>query len=184
MWNREDFKKWVRAVGCAESYLRAHIWEVLRICCRSSKGAIWHCTVKNLCFVLHQVTFQTQYVTSKKKSERWCMSCLILKKLHSIPFSSILSSAEILDFSLALKIVDPLKKIPSMYHKLRSMYLPAQCSTGTWLCIHPPLTSISTSSLLFSVVFLCGKCPGSIDFLCKLFLVAVCCSVFPRFPFL
>lgn len=59
------------------------------------------------------------------------MSCLILKKLHSIPFSSILSSAEILDFSLALKIVDPLKKIPSMYHKLRSMYLPAQCSTGT-----------------------------------------------------
>lgn len=110
MWNREDFKKWVRAVGCAESYLRARVWEVLRICCRSSKGAIWHCTVKNLCFVLHQVTFQTQYVTSKKKSKRWCMSCLILKKLHSIPFSSILSSAEILDFSLALKIVDPLKK--------------------------------------------------------------------------
>lgn len=37
------------------------------------------------------------------------MSCPIFKKLHSIPFSSILSSAEILDFSLALKIFDPYK---------------------------------------------------------------------------
>lgn len=62
-----------------------------------------------LCFASSNIS-NTVRDFKKKKSKRWCMSCLILKKLHSIPFSSILSSAEILDFSLALKIVDPLKK--------------------------------------------------------------------------
>lgn len=62
-----------------------------------------------LCFASSNIS-NTVRDFKKKKSKRWCMSSLIFKKLHSIPFSSILSSAEILDFSLALKIVDPLKK--------------------------------------------------------------------------